>query len=300
MFHRIAEDSFDPWALAVSPDNFAAQLAWLKRHRTILPLAEFAARHRENRLPSNAVAITFDDGYACNVTVAAPLLQRLGIPATIFLSAALIERGGEFWWDELERIVLDHSGPALRLDETEVPLGAKEPTDRDWRPGEGPLTPRQHSFHLLWDRLRTKSPAELVEAMDDLRAQAALGADPRSSHRPMSIEEARALVESTVEFGSHTLTHPSLPALSSEDKLSEIAGSVERCEAITGVRPRTFAYPYGDHDAEAEQLVEQAGFLCGCTTEHRSLGPRSGVFALPRVQVGDWSPPALARMLVAA
>src|SRR4051812_30294675 len=84
MYHRIAEDTFDPWGVAVSPANFADQLDWLKRHRTPLRLLEFAEHHRRGSLPADAVALTFDDGYACNAVTAAPMLDALGIPATIF------------------------------------------------------------------------------------------------------------------------------------------------------------------------------------------------------------------------
>lgn len=113
----------------------------------------------------------------------------------------------------------------------------------------------------------------------------------------MTLEEARNLGRSRIDVGSHTLTHPSLPALRPADKASEIIDSVERCASVAGIRPRSFAYPYGDHDAEAEQFVKGAGFLCACTTEQSSLGRRSRQFALPRLQVRDCTAPALARML---
>jgi peptidoglycan/xylan/chitin deacetylase (PgdA/CDA1 family) len=106
LYHHIAEESFDPWGLAVAPKNFEAQVEWLQRNRTVFPLTEFAQLHREGRLPVDAVAITFDDGYGSVLEVAAPVLSRAGAPATVFLSAELIERGGEFWWDELQNIAL--------------------------------------------------------------------------------------------------------------------------------------------------------------------------------------------------
>jgi hypothetical protein len=51
MYHRVAKADYDPWRLAVEPERFAQQVAWLKRKRTILPLAEFAKLHRAGRLP---------------------------------------------------------------------------------------------------------------------------------------------------------------------------------------------------------------------------------------------------------
>jgi hypothetical protein len=57
------------------------------------------------------------------------------------------------------------------------------------------------------------------------------------------------------------------------------------------------AYPYGDFDAAAERLAEEAGFICACTTEHAFVGAQTRAFAMPRRQVGDWSTSRLARML---
>jgi peptidoglycan/xylan/chitin deacetylase (PgdA/CDA1 family) len=65
MYHRIAEEPFDPWGLSVTPANFRDQLAWLAQNRTVLPLGEFAALHRAGTLPAEAIAVTLDDGYAC-------------------------------------------------------------------------------------------------------------------------------------------------------------------------------------------------------------------------------------------
>src|SRR3984957_15922104 len=103
IYHRVPNADFDPWNLAVTPGAF-------NRHpprfpsKTVLPLREFARPHIENSLPRNAVAITFDDGYACNELVAAPMLASFGFPATFFIVSDAIARTEEFWWDQLEQI----------------------------------------------------------------------------------------------------------------------------------------------------------------------------------------------------
>jgi len=297
MYHRIGVESFDPWGLAVAPERFAAQLEWLARHRSVLPLAEFAALHREDRLPRNAIALTFDDAYACNAETAVPMLERLGLPATIFVPAELIERGLEFWWDDLERMVLGHPGPVLESGGETVVVGEPEPGDRHWLPDDGPRTPRQHTFHSLWSKLREQAPADLSAAMEQLRAQTAVSAKPRPSHRPMTADEVRSARSPIIEIGAHSLTHPSLPRLGPAEKQHEIVDSVARCEAISGAIPRTMAYPYGDFDAESEKLAEDAGFACACTTEHAFVRSHTRAFALPRLQVGDWDTSRLAQML---
>jgi peptidoglycan/xylan/chitin deacetylase (PgdA/CDA1 family) len=52
-----------------------------------------------------AIALTFDDGYACNAEVAAPILDRFAAPATIFLAKGGLAGSAEFWWDALEQII---------------------------------------------------------------------------------------------------------------------------------------------------------------------------------------------------
>ena len=127
MYHRIGQETFDPWGLAVEPDRFAAQIAWLAANRTVLPLTEFARLHQERSLARDAIALTFDDGYA-SVLDAVPLLEKHELNATVFLPAELIERGGEFWWDELSHIVLNCAADTLHVDGTRhaVPPPARQ------------------------------------------------------------------------------------------------------------------------------------------------------------------------------
>ena len=58
------------------------------------------------KLPRRTVIITFDDGYADNFHTALPLLQEADCPATVFVTAGKIGAERDFWWDELERVIL--------------------------------------------------------------------------------------------------------------------------------------------------------------------------------------------------
>ena len=295
LYHRIAEENFDPWALAVSPAHFSNQMEWIGQNRTVLPLTEFARRHREGSLASDAVAITFDDGYACNAHVAAPILQRLGLPATIFLPAEIIEAGRQFWWDELQDIVVDSPASTLKLDGATVAIGPKDGADAEWQPGAPPGTERQRAFLTIWARLRTRTSDGLDSALKELRGDRARSSD-QPLKRPMTVKEIRS-VEAPVEFGSHALTHRSLPALNAADRAREISESLDRCELLAGYRPRSFAYPFGDADADSIKLVEEVGFECACITGERSVSRGSDVYALPRIGVGSLPANRLSQIL---
>ena len=300
MYHRVADESFDPWGLAVPPERFAQQMEWLGRNRDPLPLPEFARRQKEGNLSDEAVAITFDDGYVCSAEVAAPILHRLGIPATIFLPTELIRRGREFWWDDLERIVMETAGEQLSLNGETVRLGPKAAGDRNWAADAPPRTERQKAFQFLWSKLRPMRDADRQDQLDGIRTQAEIPAKPRQSHRPMSAEEARALATTTIELGSHGLTHPDLPTLSDREKLDEIRGSIQDCFELVDRKPRTFAYPYGGYDAQCEQLAAESGYDCACTAEDGFVGRSARSFALPRLAVGDWEIETFRRKLLGA
>ena len=297
MYHRVAEERFDPWGLAVSPANFSSQLEWIAQNRTPLALREFAELHRQGRLPRNAIALTFDDGYACNAKVAAPLLDLFRIPATIFLSADLIELGRECWWDELERIVFHSKEPVLRFDGAEISLGNREPADDLWPAGSPPRTPRQLGYRQLWSQLYNLKPDELETRLKGLRRQSRVSDTPRQSHRLLTPMEISKFRSEFVDFGSHALSHPLLPLLGSEQKRREIEKSVERCAELTGVQPLCFAYPYGIYDLESAEIVEEAGFVCACKADGWFVTQKTNRFALPRIAVGNWDPRTLARML---
>src|SRR5207237_10086115 len=47
------------------------------------------------------LALTFDDGYRDNLTHVAPILKRLGLPATIFLVTAYIGTPNALWFDRV-------------------------------------------------------------------------------------------------------------------------------------------------------------------------------------------------------
>ena len=299
MYHRIARERFDPWGLAVTPERFIRQLEWLARNRTVLSLEDFALRHRDCTLPARAVALTFDDGYACALETAGPELGRLALPATVFLPAELIERDREFWWDDLERIVFGSPDDTLELKGRRIMIGAADPRDQDWPPSQSARTPRQLAYHRLWKLLHGQPEQDITGAIDDLRAQAGQAAAPRTSHRPLRRDDFNAPRPANLSFGAHGLTHTSLPALPQIDLEREIGESAARCADITGAVPRAFAYPFGDSDGNVERSVAQAGYVCACSSRRAAVDERSATFALPRLAVGDWEPAQLRLRLAA-
>ncbi len=91
MYHRVTRTrAYDQ--LAVSPERFEEQMAYLAARCRLLTLAQ-AVRELKRESPIAAgVAVTFDDGYLDNLTEALPILQRYRIPATLFVTAEFCEQ----------------------------------------------------------------------------------------------------------------------------------------------------------------------------------------------------------------
>jgi len=115
MYHRVTELPNDPYLLAVTPKHFAEQLEVIRRYGVPMPLRQMVEALQNGKVPKRAVVVTFDDGYADNLHQAKPLLERYEIPATVFVTAGQVGSRREFWWDELDRLLLQAGTLPARL-----------------------------------------------------------------------------------------------------------------------------------------------------------------------------------------
>ena len=105
MYHRVADVEADPWQLAVSAENFEAQLKILKKRFAVISVDELGHQLSRKQVRQNAMCLTFDDGYVDNYTTAKPLLEKHHLPATFFISTYFLQNGQPFWWDELQEMI---------------------------------------------------------------------------------------------------------------------------------------------------------------------------------------------------
>jgi len=77
-YHSIANDG---WRFSTSINDFQNQMLELKKTKQVVSLSTFIQGDRSPR----QVVITFDDGYVDNLTIAAPMLKKLKLPATLFV-----------------------------------------------------------------------------------------------------------------------------------------------------------------------------------------------------------------------
>jgi peptidoglycan/xylan/chitin deacetylase (PgdA/CDA1 family) len=89
-----------PGDIDISPERFERQLRWLDNWKRVARLSETLTAPESDRL----TAITFDDGFRDNLTVALPLLEKYQLPITLFVTAGFVGREGYLSPEELREI----------------------------------------------------------------------------------------------------------------------------------------------------------------------------------------------------
>ena len=304
MYHRIADERFDPWRLCVTPDNFAAQLEVLRSSGLrVIHLHELAASLASGKVPKRSLVITFDDGYLDNLENGRPLLERYGIPATVFIASGYVASDGEFWWDSMERVLLM---PGKLPDTFEVEIDGQRTswdldgdaswTDedaeryRDWRPYTPAHTPRQRLYSELRALLIQASPEERTRVVAHLLAWADVPSAARPTRRILDENGLRRLaVDDLIDIGAHSISHPELARLSVAEQDHELRASKKRLEEVLGREVVALAYPHGSCTADTKRLAAQAGYAFACGTQRQTVERDADLYQLPRVGVPDVS-----------
>jgi peptidoglycan/xylan/chitin deacetylase (PgdA/CDA1 family) len=295
MYHRIAPGGVDPWQLGVSPVHFDEHLEVIRRTAHPVSLATLVSDVRQRRIKDRCVVVTFDDGFADNLYSAKPLLERAGVPATVYVTTGPIGTPDEFWWDELDHLILL---PARLPDELQLSVrgGVRQWTlgrasTGAWAPGARDDAQRARAalHREIWELLLPLAHDEQQHVLDALRRWSQVRYQPRASHRVMRADEIAQLASGgLVDVGAHTVTHPHLPSIPATNWRLEIEGSRRALEPILGHVPSSFSYPYGAVPASISALVRDIGFESAVATHEQNVWRGDDVCRLPRFGVRDW------------
>jgi len=271
--HRVA----DPLRPSdVDADTFDWQMEVLSRYFTPLALEEAMVLLRQGKLPANAVCVTFDDGYADNIEVALPILQRRAVPATFFLTTGFFGHGC-MWNDRVIELLRNVDTQKLSLSN----LGL----------GEYKITSMEARLHMVNSVLRQLKHLSFEERNNQVqRLENELNVE--AEYFPMMHEDqVSVLVRAGMGVGAHTINHPILSKISQDEARQEIESGKQQLEALTGKEVTLFAYPNGvpgqDYGAEHVGLVKAAGFDAAFSTAWAAAQYTDDFFQMPRVAPWD-------------
>lgn len=276
IYHQVLAE-FDPMRpTEPTAQTFDWHMALLARYFTPLSLTDALEHLKNNTLPANAVCVTFDDGYLNNLTVAAPILAKYRIPATVYVATAF-SQGSNMWNDRIIDLCGDPNRTELLTPEGKIALS-------DWpsRLTAAEKLLKQYKYLAVRERLQA---VEVLYSLNNATEYPA---------RMMTPEQICQLASAGVVIGAHTHNHPILKSLPSEAQQQEIIQSKQWLEQWLQQPVTHFAYPNGvagrDFDEVAVQHVQQAGFASAVVTDWGYSDANTAQLKLKRFTPWDKQP----------
>lgn len=256
-YHNVDGTWCFPSAPGAGRRGLERQLRALRRLARVVPLDQALRDLAEGRpLPPRAVAITFDDGYRDTLTIAAPILARLELPATTFLVPGILSGEVNPWWERLgwaletgRAEVIDFEGQRLALRDAAM---------------------RRRAFRSVAEQLKRRDRHRREEATDQLVETLS----PTGTYHPGELfcdwDGARALTRTGMAIGSHSMYHAILSKEPGEAQHADLLDSRKLLEAELGAPIDLFAYPNGapaDYDLTTIAAAGAAGYTHAVTTQ---------------------------------
>jgi len=239
--------------------EFERQMSYLAQHFFVLPLDKAFELQAKGELPKGkpVAAVTFDDGFHNNYSVALPILMKYSIPATIFLatdfvdfeSTELSQPENTLWFCKL------HSALIAAMQGSEV----SGKTSFQWCDQAYSIATKedcQATSFRLQQTLKSLPAKELEHQVSNICQQLGVGAVDLSAFKMLDKKAIDGLQASgLILFGAHTGSHAILARLTPQEQDEEIGRSVAAVTTMTGQRCRVFAYPNGGrHDYNDETV----------------------------------------------
>jgi peptidoglycan/xylan/chitin deacetylase (PgdA/CDA1 family) len=282
-FHGVERMTRDPRVQVNHHEEhvFRAIARALKENFDVLPLSELDDALAHPQKHRRTVFLMSDDGYANTLCTAAPVLEELSLPWTLFVSTHHIDTGARN--PVYLALLFYYYAPAAAYALPHLPaqvLGDAESRAALARTGVRALKA------LDMDRAN-----EAVAAMVGALSQAGLGPliERFESEVFLTWPQLRALKGRGVEIGGHADWHWPMNAQQTSEQLRRQAER-PRARIESEIGPcRYFAYPFGntpDVSGGAWRAVRDAGYEAAFTTVSGTLDGARNHFLLPRYGIG--------------
>lgn len=279
MFHRIGSPDPRLGPLAprdwVSKDCFERVIeAVANDYRPVSVPELVACLQAGRRLPRRAIAVTFDDGFADNLSIALPILERFAVPATVYVTSGFVDRTVRPLSYELAARISSSTQLVLKL----------AGRTHAWRLASE--VAKQDCFSQLYRLLKFAPHATRVTALQQLEGNN--DCEPAEFPRFLTWDAARRLAASPlITIGAHTHYHQVLDAVSPEIVRQDISLGRQRLTDELGFTPRHFSYPNGHQNAAVRVAVQESGFTSAVTVGTKRLWQRQNVFRICRSDVQE-------------
>jgi peptidoglycan/xylan/chitin deacetylase (PgdA/CDA1 family) len=274
----------------VAAEAFERHLRYLTRYYRPISLSDLRNCYRRQvPPPPRSVALTFDDGFANNFTVAFPLLQRHSFPFTVFLTTAMLDQpGAQLWSERVKRAIFMCPGDSVRIQLAQGNILC--PLDT--------VAAREDSARRVLQRLKRMPPDSRDAGLASIETSCgrpALQRHEMERYQFLSWSQVRRMASAGVEFGSHTVTHPILSTLDESAMCQEVVESKRRIEAELKQDCYALAYPNGspaDFGPREKSALRAVGYQCAFSLVGALNSAHTDPYELDRINVGREFDPA--------
>ncbi len=224
----------------VPESDFIAALRYLKSHYQFVTYQQLHAHRMHGQpLPKNAIHISFDDGFSECFNVVRPLLQRLQIPCTFFVTTDWVDNKSMFYRNKISLCIEAlHKAPRNRFLLKNLNSNVSE-----------------LGLVILWLKELRLSDEMLIHEICNL-----LNVDWENflqENRPyLSGKQIRKMVSEGFTIGAHTKTHRKLVDVSSQEKETEIIDSCTFIKNLTDQPIVPFSFPHSGFGIERNFLAD--------------------------------------------
>jgi len=259
MFHEIHDNIW-----------FEEILRYLSNSYMFIDFDELCDRVATKRLKERVAHVTFDDGHISFYEAAYPVMKKLHIPSTLFVSPIAIEQQTNYWFQRVRPL---RSSAFRQLVYENCMSYFTSSIDG-------------YSIHAVLKSLPYQIANELIEVFEAMH--------PELVQPYLNITRSQ-LVEMSdsgyVEIGAHTLNHPILANESIEDSRQEILMSINKLSDMIGKAVRTFAYPNGqpgiDFGHREMDCLREHKISLAFSTSSSSIDDTSDTMSIPRIGVSN-------------
>ena len=242
LFHGVIESSDNKvrnyTGKHIELDLFHSCLSVLKKNGNALSMEQIYD-HLTNKIafPKNSYAVTFDDGFENNYSIALPALTEIGIPATIYISTDFINSNTMSWADRMEHLVEQSRENSVRL-----PFCTET----------YPMNTAKDRIALLKDlrkHVKTTPDCDVNDLIAELGELLKCDLIFHSDHpldKKMNWDQViHAAGNDLITIGGHSHTHPILSFLGEQELEFEISMSVRSMKEKASIEPNHYSYPEG-------------------------------------------------------
>ena len=245
-----------------SSRRFTKHLTYITKHYKIISLQNLVEHLKKGSVPRRTAVITFDDGFADNYHFAYPILKKIHIQPTIFLTTQAVDNANPIWLQKLYYLINNFGIEKIVdtfktfVDWPQVQTTAKNKKERE-------ILHRNFEQFLCYKIAKKVRENIIIKLYDKFNTSIE---DVFSENKVfLTWKQIIKMHENGICFGNHAESHTPFSAMSIDDQVLEIGRSKKYIENKIKQSFFPFAYPFGqknDFTANTTRIIHDAGHSC--------------------------------------